>query len=73
MCGIAGELGPKIEPGAAVEGPHQPVNHRFVDARTRNDVLKDQIAGWSAGSRVDACRSLSPATLERHCHLEFRS
>jgi hypothetical protein len=33
----------RIEPGAAVEGSHQPFDHRLVDAGPRDDVLDDQI------------------------------
>ena len=48
----------RVEPGAAVEGSHQPFDHRLVDAGARDDVRDDQIAAWCAGLRVHSSFSL---------------
>jgi hypothetical protein len=42
----------RVEPDAAVEGAHQPFDHRFVNAGPRDDLGDDQIAAWQGGLHV---------------------
>ena len=44
----------RVEPGAAVEGPHQPFNHCLIDAGSGDDILDDPIAILDASLRIHA-------------------